>query len=144
MVIVTSWISIFSFFDLYGMLKRPCIPLFGIFHYVFRHPKYFFRANFEVEGQIGNFSCTATSRKILREEISSLVNCKKSILGVLYWTVTFLTSTLWHIDPPNPRFTRFLGEVQFFFSGLAAEPTYQPPVRDSNPDTPLAAVYPSA
>ena len=33
--------------------------------------------------------------------------------------------------------TFFLGEVLFFFSGLEAGPTYRPPVRHSNPDTPL-------
>ena len=34
---------------------------------------------------------------------------------------------------PKPT---FLCEVQFFFFGLAAGPTYQPLVRHSNPDTP--------
>jgi hypothetical protein len=35
------------------------------------------------------------------------------------------------------NFCMIFGEVQFFFSGLTAGPTYQPPVRHSNPDTPL-------
>jgi len=35
------------------------------------------------------------------------------------------------------NFYMILGEVHFFFSGLAAGPTYHPPVRHSNPDTPL-------
>ena len=30
-----------------------------------------------------------------------------------------------------------VGEVLFFFSGLMAGPTYRPPARHSNPDTPL-------
>ena len=34
-----------------------------------------------------------------------------------------------------------LGEVQFFFSGLSAGPTYRPPVRHSNPDTPLLTAH---
>ena len=37
--------------------------------------------------------------------------------------------------------TFFLGEVQFFFSGLEAGPTYRPPVRHSNPDTPLNGMF---
>src|SRR5882757_6345592 len=33
--------------------------------------------------------------------------------------------------------TLVFGKVQFFFSGLMVGPTYQPPVRHSNPNAPL-------
>src|SRR5882757_6601411 len=33
--------------------------------------------------------------------------------------------------------TLVFGKVQFFFSGLMARPTYQPPVRHSDPNAPL-------
>ena len=53
---------------------------------------------------------------------------------LIYYTPT---SSLCCMDLLGTSPTSFLGEVLFFFSGLTAGPTYQPPVRHSNPDTPL-------
>ena len=59
------------------------------------------------------------------------------LFWVLYIDLYTRTSSLCCMVLLGTSPTSFLGEVHFFFSGLPAGPTYWPPVRHSNPDTPL-------
>ena len=62
------------------------------------------------------------------------------LFRVLYIDIYTPTSSLCYMVLLETFPTYFLGEVQFFFSGLMVGPTYRPPVRHSDPDTPLGLV----
>ena len=66
------------------------------------------------------------------------------LFRLLYIDLDTPTSSLCYMVLLETFPTSFLGEVWaksfFFFSGLTAGPTYRPPVRHSNPDTPLPGV----
>ena len=73
---------------------------------------------------------------------SSMSSCFGKIMSnplfqVFYINLYTPTSSLGCMALLKTSPTSFLGEVQFFFSGLTAEPTYWLTVWHSNPNTPL-------
>jgi len=58
-------------------------------------------------------------------------------IRVLYVDLLYSYELTMLYGPPQDLPNLFFRRSPFFFSGLTAGPTYQPPVQHSNPDTPL-------